>query len=62
MKYLSILAILVAAICALNGCASTDTTTSSSRGEAVPGEAKSADESRVQPGMSSGGPNASVKW
>jgi hypothetical protein len=61
MKYLPILVIVVAAICALNGCASDESTTSS-KGAAVPGEVKSADEARVQPGMGSGGPNASVKW
>jgi len=59
MKYISSLAILIAAICALNGCASTDT--ASNKGEAVPGEVKSAEESRLQPGAGTG-PNASVKW
>lgn len=61
MKYLSILAILIAAVWALGGCASTDTGTASS-GERVPGEVKSTEESRVQPGVGGAGPNASVKW
>jgi hypothetical protein len=60
MKYISILVIIIAALCALGGC-STDTATSSSSGEAVPGEVKSTEESRLQPGAGAG-PNASVKW
>jgi type IV pilus biogenesis protein CpaD/CtpE len=58
MKYFSMLAILAAAICVLNGCASTDT---ASTGAKVPGEVKSDEESRLQPGAGAG-PNASVKW
>jgi len=58
MKYLSILAILFAAIYGLSGCASTSTTTAS--GDPVPGEQKG-EESRLQPGAGAG-PNASVKW
>jgi hypothetical protein len=62
MKYISILAILIAAVCVLNGCASTDTASSSSTGERVPGETKSTEESRLQPGVGGAGPNATVKW
>jgi hypothetical protein len=58
MKYLSMLAILIAAICGLSSCASTGSTTAS--GDAVPGE-KISDESRLQPGAGTG-PNASLKW
>ncbi len=60
MKYFSMLAILAALICVLNGCATTDTA-STSTGEKVPGEVKSDEESRLQPGAGAG-PNASVKW
>jgi hypothetical protein len=59
MKYLLMLAILTAAICGLSSCASTGTTTAS--GDPVPGETKSMEESRLQPGAGTG-PNASVKW
>jgi hypothetical protein len=59
MKYLSMLAILATAY-VLNGCSSGGITTSST-GEKVPGEVKSAEESRVQPGAGAG-PNASVSW
>ena len=58
MKYLVMLAILLAAI-SFNGCASSDTATA--KGDPVPGEAKSAEESRLQPGAGAG-PNASMKW
>ena len=58
MKYLLMLAMLTAAICGLSGCASTGTTAS---GDPVPGE-KTGEESRLQPGASTTGPNASVKW
>jgi len=58
MKHLSILVLLTATVCALNSCATTDTT---AKGDPVPGEAKSAEESRLQPGAGVG-PNASVKW
>jgi len=57
MKYLLMLAILTAAICGFNGCATTDTTAS---GDPVPGE-KTNEESRLQPGTGTS-PNASVKW
>ena len=60
MKYLSISAILVAAACVLSGCAS-DTTSTASAGDPVPGQMKSS-EDRLAPGVGSGGPNASVKW
>jgi hypothetical protein len=59
MKCLSILVLLTAAICTLNGCATTDTATA--KGDPVPGETKSMEESRLQPGAGAG-PNASVKW
>ena len=59
MKYLLMLAILTAAICGLSGCATTGTTAAS--GDPVPGETKSED-SRLQPGAGTSGPNASVKW
>lgn len=58
MKYLLMLAILTVAICGLSGCATTGTTAS---GDPVPGETKSMEESRLQPGAGTG-PNASVKW
>jgi hypothetical protein len=58
MKYLLMLAILTAAICGLSSCATTGTTAS---GDPVPGEKKSTEESRLQPGAGTG-PNASVKW
>ncbi len=58
MKYLLMLAILAAAICGFSGCATTGTTAS---GDPVPGETKSMEESRLQPGAGAG-PNASVKW
>jgi hypothetical protein len=61
MKYLSMLAILVA-VYALNGCSSDGFATSSSTGEKVPGEVKSAEENRLQPGAGGAGPNATVKW
>ena len=57
MKHLSILVLLTAAICALSGCATKDTT---AKGDPVPGE-KTGEESRLQPGADTG-PNASVKW
>jgi hypothetical protein len=57
MKHLSILVLLTAAICALSGCATKDTT---AKGDPVPGE-KTGEESRLQPGAGTG-PNASVKW
>lgn len=60
MKYLLMLAILTAAICGFSSCASTSTTAAS--GDPVPGEKRSEEESRLQPGAGSGGPNASVKW
>jgi hypothetical protein len=60
MKHILILAFYVAAVCALSSCA-TDDTTASSSGEKVPGETKSTEESRLQPGVGAG-PNASVKW
>jgi hypothetical protein len=53
------LAILTAAICGFSGCATTGTTTAG--GDPVPGETKSMEESRLQPGAGAG-PNASVKW
>jgi hypothetical protein len=53
------LAILTAAICGFSGCASTSTTAAS--GDPVPGEKRSEEESRLQPGAGAG-PNASVKW
>jgi hypothetical protein len=59
MKYLLMLAILTAAICGFSGCATTGTTTAG--GDPVPGETKSMEESRLQPGAGAG-PNASVKW
>ena len=59
MKYLLMLTILAAVIFSIGGCASTDTTAKT--GGPVPGEAKSAEESRLQPGAGMG-PNASVKW
>jgi hypothetical protein len=63
MKSISILALFAAAIYTLNGCASTDTATTSTSGEMVPGETKSTEESRLQPGVGGGaGPNATVKW
>ena len=61
MKYISILGIMIAVISALGGCAPTDTTTSAAAGDPVPGQVKGSDE-RLQPGVSTGGPNASVKW
>jgi len=57
MKYLLMLAILLA-IYGFSGCATTGTTAS---GDPVPGETKSMEESRLQPGAGAG-PNASVKW
>jgi hypothetical protein len=60
MKYISILAILVAAMGAMSGCAS-DTTATTSTGAPVPGEVKSSEE-RVSGGVGASGPNASVKW
>jgi hypothetical protein len=60
MKYFSILAGLLAALYLLNGCASTDTAATST-GDPVPGQQKSTEESRLQPGAGAG-PNASVKW
>jgi hypothetical protein len=59
MKYFLMLAILAIAICGFSGCASSDTKTAS--GDPVPGETKSMEESRLQPGAGAG-PNASVKW
>jgi hypothetical protein len=59
MKYLSFLAIFVG-VYVLNGCSSGGMT-SSSTGEKVPGEVKSDEESRLQPGAGTG-PNATVKW
>ncbi|PYL19057.1 MAG: hypothetical protein DME30_01740 [Verrucomicrobia bacterium] len=59
MKYLLMLAILIAALCGFSGCASTSSKTAS--GDPVPGEAKSMEESRLQPAAGAG-PNASVKW
>jgi hypothetical protein len=61
MKYLSILAIYIFAACGLTGCASTDTTASTSSADPVPGQVKSSEE-RLQPGVGNAGPNASVKW
>jgi hypothetical protein len=58
MKYLLMLVILTA-VFSFSGCASTDTATA--KGDPVPGETKSAEESRLQPGAGTG-PNASVKW
>ena len=58
MKYLLMLAILTAAICGFSGCSTTGTTAG---GDPVPGEKKDED-SRLQPGASTTGPNASVKW
>ena len=58
MKYLWILALLALAIFGFSGCASTGSTAS---GDPVPGE-KVGDEGRMQPGASTTGPNASVKW
>ena len=60
MKAISILVIFVAAASVLNGCAS-DTTSSASAGDPVPGQMKSS-EDRLAPGVGSSGPNASVKW
>ena len=57
MKYLSTLAILAVLICGLSGCASTDTT---AKGDPVPGETKSMEESRMQPGGAPG--SATMKW
>ncbi|HYR22198.1 MAG TPA: hypothetical protein VEP30_04625 [Chthoniobacterales bacterium] len=59
MKYLSILGLLALVIYGLSGCASTSNTTAS--GDPVPGE-KTGDESRLQPGTGTAGPNASVRW
>jgi hypothetical protein len=61
MKYISILALFAAAIYALSGCATEDASTSTTSGDRVPGETKSTEESRLQPGVGAG-PNASVKW
>jgi hypothetical protein len=61
MKSISILAIYIGAVCVLGGCASTDTATSTSAGDPVPGQVKSSEE-RLQPGVGNAGPNASVKW
>jgi hypothetical protein len=58
MKYLWRFALLALVILGFSGCASTGTTAS---GDPVPGEKKDED-SRLQPGASSTGPNASVKW
>ncbi len=58
MKALWILALLAVAIFGLSGCASTDTT---AKGDPVPGETKSAEESRLQPGAGAG-PTATMKW
>jgi len=60
MKSISILALFAAAIYSLSGCGSTDTAASSTD-EKVPGEVKSTEESRLQPGAGAG-PNATVKW
>ena len=60
MKHISMLAVYVAAVCVLSGCASTDTA-SSAGGDPVPGQVKSSEE-RLQPGVGNTGPNASVKW
>jgi hypothetical protein len=60
MKHFLMLAILAGAIWVLNGCSS-DETAASAGGERVPGEVKSDEESRLQPG-SGMTPNASLKW
>ena len=60
MKYFLMLVILTAAVFSFSGCATTDTT-ATAKGDPVPGETKSAEESRLQPGAGTG-PNASVKW
>ena len=60
MRYFWIFALLVLAVCALNGCASTSSSTAAS-GDPVPGESKS-EESRLQPTTSGGTPGATVKW
>ena len=60
MKFISIFALYAAAIYALSSCGSTDTT-ASTNDEKVPGEVKSTEESRLQPGAGAG-PNATVKW
>ena len=64
MKYLSILAVIAAAICELSGCADTGTssTSSSSSEAAVAGEKTSGMEDRVGAGMSGTTPSAQVKW
>jgi hypothetical protein len=58
MKHLSISVFLALLLYGLTGCATTETT---AKGDPVPGETKSAEESRLQPGAGAG-PNASVKW
>lgn len=58
MKYLWRFALLALVLCGFSGCASTSSTAS---GDPVPGEAKNAEDSRLQPGTGTG-PNASVKW
>ena len=61
MKYLSILALLAVLICGLNGCSSSDTGTATVKSGTVPGETKSDEEGRLQPGAGVG-PNATLKW
>lgn len=58
MKYLWRLTLLSLVLYGFSSCASTSSTAS---GDPVPGEAKSAEESRLQPGTGTS-PNASVKW
>ena len=60
MKYLLRVLLLALAIMGVTGCSSTGTSATAS-GDPVPGETKSLEESRLQPGAGSG-PNASVKW
>jgi hypothetical protein len=61
MKSLLILFFLALGIFGLSSCASTDTTSTTSSGEAVPGE-KVTSEERVGAGVSGTTPNAQLKW
>ena len=62
MKHALLFLLAIAAASLLNGCATTDTATTGT-GDPVPGQVKSTEESRLQPGINGGGtPNASVKW
>jgi hypothetical protein len=61
MKSLLILFFLTLAVFGLSSCASTGTTSTTSSGEAVPGE-KVTGEERIGAGVSGATPNAQVKW